>query len=228
MFGFFSEKDKDPFYETIYQITGVHADKIDLYYLAFKHKSKHKENNERLEFLGDSILDATISEIIYKQFPDMSEGDLSKLRSKLVSRAMLNRLGNNLNLLQHLSYRETHTSDGLRNTEGNALEALVGAIYLDKGYEACRVFIQNKLLKPFIDWDKLQKKVVDHKSSVFQYCQKNKLKVQFNLIKEDIQSDENRFHIALLVDGEKQAEAFGKSKKVAEQLASKRYLAKIA
>ena len=105
MFGFFSKETKDPFHDIIYQITGVDADDITLYRLAFKHKSKHKENNERLEFLGDSILDAAISEIIYKQFEDMDEGDLSKLRAKLVSRAKRNRLGNKLNVLEHLRYR---------------------------------------------------------------------------------------------------------------------------
>lgn len=222
---FFSKRDEDPFHTTIYQITGIQAKNIDLYRQAFRHKSKHKENNERLEFLGDSVLDAAISEIIYKEFPQMSEGELSKLRAKLVSRAMLNRLGNKLQLLDHLSFRDTRKVEGLRNTEGNTLEALVGAIYLDQSYEACRIFIQNKLLSPFIHWDELQKKVVDHKSSVFQYCQKNKLELRFELIKEDLLHDENRFHIALLIDGEKRTEAYGKSKKTAEQLASKKYLA---
>lgn len=222
---FFSKRDRDPFRTTIYQITGIQAKNIDLYRQAFRHKSKHKENNERLEFLGDSVLDAAISEVIYKEFPQMSEGELSKLRAKLVSRAMLNRLGNRLQLLKHLSFRDTRKVEGLRNTEGNTLEALVGAIYLDQGYEACRVFIQNKLLRPFICWDELQKKVVDHKSAVFQYCQKYKLELQFELIKEDLLRDDNRFQIALLIDGKKQTEAYGKSKKAAEQLASKKYLA---
>ena len=222
---FFSKRDRDPFRTTIYQITGIQANNIALYRQAFRHKSKHKENNERLEFLGDSVLDAAISEVIYKEFPQMSEGELSKLRAKLVSRAMLNRLGNRLQLLEHLSFRDTRKVEGLRNTEGNTLEALVGAIYLDQGYKACRVFIQNKLLRPFIRWDELQKKVVDHKSAVFQHCQKNKLELQFELIKEDLLREDNRFQIALLIDGKRQTEAYGKSKKAAEQLASKKYLA---
>lgn len=212
---------------SIYKLTGVKANNVAIYQLAFKHKSKHGDHNERLEFLGDSVLDMVISEIIYKLFPKMSEGELSQLRAKLVSRTMLNRLGNELKLLNLLSCHNTPKIEGLKNIEGNALEALIGAIYLDRGYEECRIFIQYKLLNPLINWDELQKKIVDHKSAVFQYCQKNKLELQFQLIKENPLQDENRFHIALIINGEKQSEACGKSKKAAEQLASKRFMAKI-
>lgn len=226
--GFLSPTDKDPFFTTMKELTGVTPDNIDLYHLAFKHKSRNQINNERLEFLGDSILDAIVSEIIYNDFPKKDEGELSKLRSKLVSRKMLNDLGNKLNLLEFLSYRETHTQDGLQNSVGNALEALIGAIYLDKGYLACSRFIERKLIKPYINWDKLQSEVIDHKSSLFQYCQKHKKYLDFVLLKENRESDQNRFHIAVKVDNKQVADAFGKSKKVAEQKAAKLYLAQLA
>ncbi|MCB0510188.1 MAG: ribonuclease III, partial [Bacteroidetes bacterium] len=128
--GFLSEKDKDPFLVYLESTLSIEAKNLGLYRLAFQHKSKHKENNERLEFLGDSILDAVVSEIIYKHFPLKDEGELSKLRSKMVSRSMLNALANKLNLLEHLSYRESSSNSGIQNIEGNTLEALIGAIYL--------------------------------------------------------------------------------------------------
>jgi ribonuclease-3 len=224
IFGFLSFKDKDPFFVQMHKLTGIRAKNIALYKLAFKHKSKNQENNERLEFLGDSILDAIISEIIYNHFPNKDEGELSKLRSKMVSRNMLNTLGNNLNLLSIISYRETHTKDGLNNTVGNALEALIGAVYLDQGYPACQVFIEKKLVDPYIDWHQLEAKVTDHKSSLFRYCQKEKKHLQFVLLEENAIDDPKRFHIGLKIDYEQVADAFGKSKKIAEQCASKVFL----
>lgn len=200
---------------------------ISLYQLAFKHKSKNLENNERLEFLGDSILDAVVSEVIYKQFPKKNEGDLSKLRSKLVSRRMLNSLASKLGLLEHLSYRATHTEDGLQNSEGNALEALIGAIYLDLGYIACEKFIKQQLIKPHINWQELEENIVDHKSLLYAYCQKENKRIGFHFIEEDMGNLQDRFHIALKIDGEPMADAKGKSKKIAEQKAAKLYLEKI-
>jgi ribonuclease-3 len=137
---------------------------------------------------------------------------------------MLNTLGNNLNLLSIISYRETHTKDGLNNTVGNALEALIGAVYLDQGYPACQVFIEKKLVDPYIDWHQLEAKVTDHKSSLFRYCQKEKKHLQFVLLEENAIDDPKRFHIGLKIDYEQVADAFGKSKKIAEQCASKVFL----
>lgn len=203
-----SSNGKDPFYIEIYKLTGLRTKNLNLYQLAFKHKSKNLENNERLEFLGDSVL-------------EKNEGELSKLRSKMVSRNMLNKLGNNLNLLSLISYRETQTQDGLDNTVGNALEALIGAIYLDQGYAACQLFIENKLVGPYIDWHKLEAQVVDHKSSLFRYCQKHKKLLTFVLLNENLEDDNKRFHIAVNVDHEQVADNYGKSKKIAEQKAAK-------
>tara|TARA_B110000459_G_scaffold41743_1_gene45495 strand:- start:5655 stop:6329 length:675 start_codon:yes stop_codon:yes gene_type:complete len=216
-----SSNGKDPFYIEIYKLTGLRTKNLNLYQLAFKHKSKNQENNERLEFLGDSVLDAVISAIIYSNFPEKNEGELSKLRSKMVSRNMLNKLGNNLNLLSLISYRETQTQDGLDNTVGNALEALIGAIYLDQGYAACQLFIESKLVGPYIDWHKLEAQVVDHKSSLFRYCQKHKKLLTFVLLNENLEDDNKRFHIAVNVDHEQVADNYGKSKKIAEQKAAK-------
>jgi ribonuclease-3 len=222
--GLLSLEDNNPFFVAVYRLTGLEAKNLNLYQLAFKHKSKNLDNNERLEFLGDSILGAVVSEIIYKHFPFKNEGELSMLRSKLVSRSMLNYLANKLGLLQHLSYRATHTQDGLQNSEGNALEALIGAIYLDKGYSACQKFIRFKLIEPHIDWQRLESSVVDHKSLLYTYCQKENKQLRFLSLGEDVKNFDGRFHIALKIDGLQVAEAKGKSKKIAEQKVSKIYL----
>lgn len=222
-----SLKDKDPFFVQIHQLTGIKAKNISLYKLAFKHKSKNQSNNERLEFLGDSILDAIVSELIYSKFPNKDEGELSKLRSKIVSRSMLNSLGDQLQLLPFMSYRETHTQDGLQNTVGNALEALIGAIYLDRGFVVCQQFVEDKLLSPYVDWGKLETEIVDYKSYLFRYCQKHKKHLNFVMLAENLDDLSKRFHIAVEINHEQLADAFGKSKKMAEQEASKRYLEQI-
>lgn len=225
--GLLSVKDKDPFFVAILELTGIKANNLKLYRLAFQHKSKNSDNNERLEFLGDSVLDVVISEIIYKHFPKKNEGELSKLRSKMVSRNMLNHLANKLGLLQYLSYRATHTQDGLQNSEGNALEALIGAIYLDQGFPACQKFIRTKLIEPHIDWQRLENNVVDYKSLLYTLCQKENKQLTFLGLAEDIKNLNDRFHLALQIDDVRVAEATGKSKKVVEQKVAKIYLEKI-
>lgn len=208
-------------------LTGLEPKNLHLYQLAFQHKSKHKQNNERLEFLGDSILDAVISEIIYKHFPNKDEGELSKLRSKMVSRNMLNKLANQLQLLQHLSYRETHTTQGLQNTEGNTLEALIGALYLDQGYDKSKNFILNKLIGPYVDWRNLENEIVDYKSLIYTHCQKEGKNLVFKLITENLENADERFFMALEINGEAMAEAYGKNKKHAEQKVAKLSLEKL-
>ena len=219
--GFLSSKDKDPIFVQLNNLLGFEPQKIHLYHLAFSHKSMGKNNNERLEFLGDSILDAVISEIIYKHFPNKNEGELSKLRSKMVSRNMLNKLGTNLGLLDFLEYKATKATIDQANFEGNALEALIGAIYLDQGYEKSKLFVLNQLINPFIDWKKIENEVIDHKSLLYSYAQKENKTIKFEVLNEDVKDFNNRFHVAAKIDDKILAEAKGKSKKSAEQKAAK-------
>jgi len=225
--GFLSHKDKDPFFVNLIDLLGFEPNNTNLYLLAFSHKSIGKNNNERLEFLGDSILDAIISDIIYSHFPNKNEGELSKLRSKMVSRNMLNHLGSKLNLLEFLQFKATKATLGQANFEGNTLEALIGAIYLDKGYTQSKNFVINKLVRPYIDWLKLENEIIDHKSLLYSYVQKENKVLEFEVLNEDMKDFENRFHVAAKIDNEILAEAKGKSKKSAEQKAAKICLEKI-
>jgi ribonuclease-3 len=222
--GFLSKEDKDPFFLQLENLLGQSPQNLPIYRLAFQHKSKNKESNERLEFLGDSILDAVISEIIYKHFPQKDEGELSQLRSKMVSRNMLNFLSNQLGLLQYLNYRPTHQGQGLQNIEGNTLEALIGAIYLDLGFENSKRFILNKLVNPYIDWKNIEGEIIDYKSLLYAYSQRQGLSLAFDTLQENFKDPNERFEIGLKINHELKAQAFGKSKKVAEQLVAKNYL----
>lgn len=222
--GFLSKEDKDPFFIYIEGITSFKPHNLGLYRLAFQHKSKSKENNERLEFLGDSILDAVISEIIYKHFPLKDEGELSKLRSKMVSRNMLNQLANKLKLLENLNYRENTPAQGLQNIEGNTLEALIGAIYLDQGYVNCKAFIIKKLIEPNVDWRAIENEIVDYKSLLYAYFQKEGKSIAFQLIEEKLENPDNRFCMGLELEGQILNQACGKSKKQAEQKVAQMYL----
>ena len=213
-----SSNGKDPFYIEIYKLTGLRTKNLNLYQLAFKHKSKNLENNERLEFLGDSVLDAVISAIIYSNFPEKNEGELSKLRSKMVSRNMLNKLGNNLNLLSLISYRETQTQDGLDNTVGNALEALIGAIYLDKNLNYTEKFILN-LWKEHITASAVTQidaktKLKEHSLKVF------KILPNYKLISNTGPRHKPLFKVAVKLKDTKFFVAKGVSKKDAEQNAA--------
>ena len=225
--GFLSKKDKDPFFIQLTELLGFEPQNTHLYHLAFSHKSMGKNNNERLEFLGDSILDAVVSDIIYKHFPHKNEGDLSKLRSKMVSRNMLNKLGTKLKLLDFLQFKATKATIGQANFEGNALEALIGAIYLDQGYLKSKDFVLNQLIKPHIDWLTIENEIIDHKSLLYSYVQKENKTLEFEVVKEDANNFSQRFHVVAKIDNKILAEASGKSKKIAEQKAAKICLEKI-
>lgn len=220
---FYFSPHKD-FARKIEKITGFVPIKLSLYQLAFKHKSVDKKNNERLEFLGDTVLDAIISHEIYLRFSDKSEGDLSKLRAKAVSRNQLNAIGFSLKLVKLLKYKIPTSSGTPSNLSGNTLEALVGAVYLDVGYDDCRIFVRNKLLKPYISWDKLDKEIIDFKSLMFNYAQKENLLLNFNVIEDTLGANHNRFEVSVALEGEELARGKGKTKKSAEQQASKHAL----
>lgn len=160
-------KGKEP-YLSIYKIVGFYPDNIQLYKQAFLHKSQSIEddegkwlNNERLEFLGDAILSAVVADIVYKHFQNKREGFLTNTRSKIVSRDSMNRIGLSLGIDHLLRYsinvhaqHEAHNSNML----GNALEALIGAIYLDQGFDACYRFIDDVLIKNILTLTRFRKR----------------------------------------------------------------------
>ena len=223
-------KDKE-LYRAFRNMLGFYPHKISLYQEAFMHKSMfahNKEgntlNNERLEFLGDAILDAVVGEIVYHHFPRKREGFLTNTRSKIVQRESLGRLAAEIGLdklIRRNEHNQTHNS----YLAGNAFEALIGAIYLDRGYGHCKSFVKKRILKRLIDIDKLAYKEVNFKSKLLEWCQKYKLSLEYVLLDETKAEDGSPlFNTKVVINGLECARGKGYSKKESHQKASKNAL----
>ena len=226
-------KEKELF-SALYEILGFYPRNIEYYRQALVHKSIGKRNdkgkplnNERLEFLGDAILDAAVGDIVYRHYEGKREGFLTNTRSKLVSRDTLGRLANEMGLSQ-LILSAGHSNSHNSYVGGNAFEALVGAIYLDRGYDACMWFWENRVLGRYINLDKVAFKEVNFKSKLLEWSQKNKVRMEYRLMKQ--KKDENGspiFSFLVLLEGVEGEKGSGYSKKEAQQLASKETLQKL-
>ncbi len=221
------EKDGN-FFREIKTIVGFKPGDISIYEMAFTHRSTNIKNSkgeilnyERLEFLGDAMLGAVIAAHLFKKVPSGNEGYLTKMRSKVVSREHLNELGRDLDLIRFIRSSIPLESFGL-NIHGNIFEALVGAIYLDKGFKTCEKFIQKRVIKPYVDIEKLEGKITSYKSLLIEWCQKNKKKFDF-IVYDDTGNDTvKHFAVKLKIEDTIAAKARATSKKKAEERASKR------
>ncbi len=187
------------------------------------HHSGSKDSNERLEFLGDAMLNAIVADYLFKKYPFKDEGFLTQLRSKIVSRESLNELAIKIQLNKLLEYdRRALQNLNLRNSIfGNALEAFLGAIFLDGGFDACQKFITTKLLRYHIDVDKLQITETNFKGRLIEYGQKNGKQIEFEV--EEIQDGKNKIYIIkVLLDGNDMGTAQHINKKKAEQMAAQK------
>lgn len=174
-------------YFVLKQILGFPPKQIALYRIALLHKSSSRdalpgsfENNERLEFLGDAILDAVVAEIVFKHFPKKDEGFLTNTRSKIVKRESLDRIAYKLGL-SRLITSSTRNNSPNSHILGNALEAFLGAIFLDQGYEKTKKFIIDKIIEPYIDIDAVAGEEVNFKSKLLEWCQRNKVELTYKL-----------------------------------------------
>ncbi len=217
----------------IRNILGFNPGNIFLYQLAFLHKSATQEslkglriNNERLEFLGDAILDAVTADYLFRLFPTRDEGFLTEMRSKLVSRNQLNKLSQRMGI-DALITIDTHTGNQFRSSRGDALEALIGAVYLDKGYEFTRRMILHRIIKRYFDIDELIRQEVSFKSRIIEWGQKDRKQLQFNVVDEAGNSFRKQYVVELVVDGEVLARGIDYSIKGAEQNASEKAWQKI-
>ncbi|WP_339610929.1 ribonuclease III [uncultured Planktosalinus sp.] len=226
---FNSRSDKDGnFFREIKNIIGFKPGTISLYEMAVTHRSTNIKdskgnilNYERLEFLGDAMLGAVIAAHLFKKVPSGNEGYLTKMRSKVVSREHLNELGRDLDLIRFVRTSIPIESFG-QNIHGNIFEALVGAIYLDKGFKSCEKFIQKRVIKPYVDIEKLEGKIISYKSNLIEWCQKHKKKFDY-LVYDDTGNDTvKHFAVKLKIEGKVVAKARATSKKKAEERASKR------
>ena len=226
-------KDKE-LYLSLRQIIGFYPHDISYYKLALMHKSMYKRNakgkpvnNERLEFLGDAVLDAAVGDIVYRHFPGKREGFLTNTRSKLVQRDTLNRLAQEMGINQLIlssGRSQSHNS----YMGGNAFEALVGAIYLDRGYDACMEFMRKRILAQMINIDKVAYKEVNFKSKLIEWSQKNRVRIDFKtVLEEKDKTGSPVFVYRVVLEGVDGCEGKGYSKKESQQTASKLTLEKL-
>lgn len=184
-------------------------------------------NNERLEFLGDAILDAVVADIVYKRFEGKREGFLTNTRSKIVQRETLNRIAVQIGLDKLIKYTTRQSSHNSYMC-GNAFEALVGAIYLDRGYETCKFFMEERIIKPYLNLDKLSRKEVNFKSKLIEWGQKNRFLIEFNLLEQSVDEDQNPvFETQVVVEQTPAGQGKGYSKKESQQEAAHETLNKI-
>lgn len=216
------------FFIELQKTVGFSPRQLSYYYRAFTHKSSQKKdefgnemNFERLEFLGDAVLSTVIATYLFEELPEADEGNLTQMRSKIVSRNSLNALGKEFGLIRFLKSDVEQDQLG-ENIHGNLLEALVGAIYMDRGFKACSKFIHEKVLKNHVDIDQLEGKIISYKSYLLEWCQKEKKSFEFEDLEENSEEG-NKYFVALLkISGQVVGKARSTSKKKAEEAAAKR------
>lgn len=218
-------------YRSFFSMLGFYPHNISYYKLALTHKSIAAKdengklaNNERLEFLGDAILDAVVGDIVFRHFRKKNEGFLTNARSKIVQRETLGKIAIEIGLdklVQYSCKKHGHNS----HIEGNAFEAIVGAIYLDRGYVYCMQFMEKRIIAHLLNIDKIAFSEANFKSKLFEWCQKNRLKLEINLLN---QHEERRpvpvFKTQVVIEDIKLAIGLGYSKKESQQVACRETL----
>ncbi|MFD3000812.1 ribonuclease III [Pontibacter toksunensis] len=212
-------------------LIGSTPDNVRLYKLALTHTSfarqtsagKH-ETNERLEFLGDAVLGAVVAELLFRKFPYEDEGFLTEIRSRIVNRESLNYIALKMGLNLLVKVDTSGQSNRNKSVNGNALEALVGAIYLDKGYDKTRRFILSKLIKPHVDLHSLVNTTANFKSKLIEWAQSQNKDIRFEIVKRKQQGNTTEFTSEVTLDGKAIAIGIGLSKKKADQAAAEKGL----
>ncbi len=227
----FRKKEDKLLAKSLHGISGIYPDNLKLYHQAFMHNSavsqKNPEHysNERLEFLGDAVIDLVVAEFVFKKYSGKGEGYLTEMRSKIVSREQLSNIARKLSIEKFLTLNSSLKNAKYANLygiAGNALEAFVGAVYLDHGFNATRKFIIHKLIKPYIDIDNLDSIHENYKSILIQWGQKNKKLVDFRLVEEVIDKHGKLFKMGVYIDNELLLDALHQTKKKAEQTAAEK------
>ncbi len=224
-----SKKPKDENFSFFIQdIIGFKPKDISHYEVAFTHRSLGKTddlgnatNYERLEFLGDSMLSSVIAAYLFTKVPSGNEGYLTKMRSKVVSRKHLNELGKDLKLIKQLKTQIPTEQFGI-NVHGNLFEALIGAIYLDRGYNYCEKFVYSAVINPYVDIENLEGQVISYKSLLIEWFQKKKHKFKYDVYDDTGNEELRHFAVKLWVNDKVIAKARATSKKKAEEKVSKR------
>jgi ribonuclease III len=219
--------DKREFRSRLRKIMGFRPGNIELYEIAFIHRSAtftlasgKKVNNERLEYLGDAVLDAILSDYLFEKFPEANEGFLTKIRSRIVNRDVLNQLAVSMGINKIL-ISKINSSHLTKNLYGDAFEALIGTVFLDKGFKKTKKLFIKNVLNKYLDLDLIVKTDSDYKSLVFEWVQKHKSNLIFTYNEEyDFNLKKSIFSTTLFIDKKEFGEGHGSSKKEAEQEAA--------
>jgi ribonuclease-3 len=227
LFGKNLSKEDKRIVEFLRERFGYKPKRMELFHRALTHKSIANQedllSNERLEFLGDAVLDTVIAEMLYNRFPDEDEGYLTKIKSKLVNRRTLGSIGREMNIGSVLHYNKSR-SIRLETIEGNAFEAIIGAIYLDSSLATVQKSIQDHILIKYIDVNQVLEEEIDFKSRLYIWSQKNRLDIEFEVMAEENNGGAWEYKMRVLVNEVEYGMGIGTSKKRAEQAAAKETL----
>lgn len=223
---------KDPqdraLFNYIHNILGFYPKNINLYRVAFTHKSVAAEtvgnyhvSNERMEYLGDTVLSTAVADYLFHTYPTQPEGFLTEMRSRIVSRVSLNKLSQKLGFDGFIRHAPD-MGNNARSMGGNAFEALMGAIYLDRGFDFAKKIIIERIVKVHIDLEELQNTDVNFKSKLLEWSQKNKKKLVFQLLDENGDGHKKQYHVQIVIDGQPYSDAYDRSIRGAEQLAAEK------
>jgi ribonuclease III len=224
---------QDEYVKQLQNILGFKPSRLVLYEIAFSHSSLveeeiNKDNNERLEYLGDAILGAIVSDYLYKKYPRSAEGFLTEMRSKIVNRVTLNSIAIKLGLKEFLKYNKQDNFLRTSQIFGNALEALVGAIYIDKGFATTKKFVINKIVNLHVDLEELEGEESNLKNKLIGWANRNKKQIEFKDIREQLDGKKKIFTVAVFIDHTSICEASATNKKEASKRAAKIALEQLA
>ncbi len=222
-----SKRENQKLIVAIRTIAGLTPSNIELYRLATLHSSKakaidgYRESNERLEYLGDAILGAAVADYLFKKYPFKDEGFLTEIRSRIVNRETLNQLARKVGI--HAIVQSDNKNNQLQQVIlGNTLEAIVGAVYLDKGYLRCKKFVIDKLIQPYFDLNEIVNSNFNFKSKIIEWCQRNNKSIRFEVTSTKKGKIGKEFHAQIFLDDQPYGQGFGYTKKKAEQDAAQK------
>ena len=225
-------KPKNPqdraLYEYIHNILGFYPKNINLYRVAFTHKSMSEDkvgnyhvSNERMEYLGDAVLGLVVADFLFHPFPTQPEGFLTEMRSRIVSRVSLNGLSQKLCFDDYIRHAPDMSGQA-RSMGGNAFEALMGAIYLDRGFNFTKHIIIDRIIHIHVNLEEVQNTDVNFKSKLLEWAQKQKKNLVYKVIEETGAGNKKQYHVQVFIDGKPYADAFDRSIRGAEQLAAEK------
>ncbi|MBN9298497.1 MAG: ribonuclease III [Filimonas sp.] len=226
----FNKPSKPSFETQLHNLLGIKTTKVALYKTALSHRSIKEgpdENNERLEYLGDAVLSAIVADYLFKRYPYKGEGFLTEMRSKMVNRQQLNDIALKMGLKKLTMYNKFDNSLKSSQIFGNTLEALVGAVYLDKGYERTHRWVLRSIILPHLFVDDLELIDINLKNKLIGWASKNGKSLEFETIEEKMENGRRVFTIAAVLNGEVLAQAKGYNKKDASQVAAQLAIEKL-